>query len=42
MNLFYPSNIKEDLYLKTEFYLAQAYAKLGDKHQAAYYCGSTL
>ena len=28
--------------MKTEFYLAQAYAKIGDKNKAAYYCGSTL
>lgn len=42
LNLFFPKSIINDLFLKTEFYLAQAYAKVGDRHKAAFYCGQTL
>ena len=42
LRIFFPLSLLDDVYLKTEFYLAQAYAKQGDKHKAAFYCGSTL
>lgn len=32
----------EDSYTLTEFYLAQAYTKMGLKDKAACYCGRTL
>ena len=32
----------EGLYTHTMFYMAQAYTKLGQKQEAAYYCGLTM
>lgn len=35
-------NKTESYYTLTQFYLAQAYTKIGQKEKAAFYCGSTM
>lgn len=39
---FYDLAKKEDLNLMTEFFLAQAYGKLKDRENSAFFCGQTL